>query len=183
MARRLKVYRAPMGFADTVVAAPNQAAALAAWGARQNLFAEGLAAVTDDPAAVEAAQADPGEVLQRPAGSTGPFRPGPASAPALPVTRPKARPRQGGAKVGSAASPKPDPAPDRSALTAAEAALRDLDAEAAERCAGLARRREALEREARDLDREIAGRRRAASQALDKAQAAYRRASGEADPR
>ena len=50
-ARRLKVYRTELGFFDTVVAAPNQSAALEAWGVHQNLFAEHRAAVTADAAA------------------------------------------------------------------------------------------------------------------------------------
>src|SRR5205085_10312942 len=58
-ARKLKVFQAQIGFYDTVVAAPSQAAALRAWGIRQNLFADGLARTTDEPQAVEAALATP----------------------------------------------------------------------------------------------------------------------------
>ena len=65
---RLKVYRAQMGFAEAIVAAPSQKAALQAWGARQNLFAEGLATVAEDAEEVGAATAKPGVVLQRPGG-------------------------------------------------------------------------------------------------------------------
>jgi hypothetical protein len=36
---KLKAYQAQIGFYDTVVAAPSQAAALRVWGVRQNLFA------------------------------------------------------------------------------------------------------------------------------------------------
>ena len=53
--RRLKVFQVHLGFFETVVAAPSQAAALRAWGTHQNLFADGQARVTDDPQAVEAA--------------------------------------------------------------------------------------------------------------------------------
>lgn len=35
---RLKVYRTPIGFHDTYVAAPSQKAALAAWGSGHDLF-------------------------------------------------------------------------------------------------------------------------------------------------
>jgi len=64
-----KVYRAHLGFYDTVVAAHSQQSALAAWGSTQDLFRLGLAKPTDDPEAVKAALAKPGIVLKRPAGS------------------------------------------------------------------------------------------------------------------
>ena len=79
MPPRLKVFRAAMGFFESVVAAPSQKAALDAWGTRQDLFKEGMAAVTNDPQAVEAALAHPGVVLQRPTGSKGGFEPAPGS--------------------------------------------------------------------------------------------------------
>ena len=53
--RRLKVFQTHLGFFDTVVAAPSQAAALRAWGLHQNIFADGLARIADDPQAVAAA--------------------------------------------------------------------------------------------------------------------------------
>ena len=58
--QRLKVYRTHIGFEDWVVAAPNQKAALAAWGVHADLFAAGLATVTDDEEAVAAARRTPG---------------------------------------------------------------------------------------------------------------------------
>jgi hypothetical protein len=64
---RLKVYAARLdGLHDYVVAAPNQGEALKAWDIRQNLFQEGLAAVTEETSAVKAATARPGSVLRRP---------------------------------------------------------------------------------------------------------------------
>lgn len=169
---RLKVYRAQMGFADTVVAAPNQKAALQAWGARQNLFGEGLAAVTEEPAAVKAALAHPGEVLQRAAGAAGAFKPGAAAPPDLPPAprRPKAKP---------APSPQPPPKPDRAALDAAEAALRDLDAQAQSSRAEFERRRAALDQEEARRMRELAERRKAAGRKLQAERRAFRAAGGE----
>jgi hypothetical protein len=64
-ARKLKVYQAPFGFHESVVAAPSQTAALRAWGSHQNLFAEGLAKVTTESAAVEAALKHPETPLRR----------------------------------------------------------------------------------------------------------------------
>lgn len=72
--RRLKVFQAHMGFYDTVVAAPSQKAALAAWGARSSEFAKGFAKETNDPEAVSNALAHPGEVLKRPFGSKGAYK-------------------------------------------------------------------------------------------------------------
>jgi uncharacterized protein with WD repeat len=73
-ARQLKVFQAHLGFYDTVVAAPSQKAALAAWGARSNEFAKGFARVTNEPEAVANALAHPGEVLKRPFGSKGAYK-------------------------------------------------------------------------------------------------------------
>lgn len=68
MAPRLKVYATRIGFYDVAVAAPNQRAALEAWDVRENLFAQGAAAPTDEPSAVKAAMAKPGVVVRRPIG-------------------------------------------------------------------------------------------------------------------
>ncbi|RYF99054.1 MAG: cell envelope biogenesis protein TolA, partial [Caulobacteraceae bacterium] len=67
------MFQAQFGFYDTVVAAPSQAAALRAWGVRQNLFADGTARLTDDSQAVEAALAHPETPLRRAVGSSEPF--------------------------------------------------------------------------------------------------------------
>jgi hypothetical protein len=69
MAARLKVFVTSDGLTDYVVATSSRPKALAAWGVRQDLFAQGAARETDDPALVKAALAQPDEVLERPAGS------------------------------------------------------------------------------------------------------------------
>lgn len=71
--RKLKTYQTSLGFYDQAVAAPSMKAALEAWGARSNLFHQGLAKETDDPDIVAATMAAPGVVLKRPVGSDGPF--------------------------------------------------------------------------------------------------------------
>ena len=74
MASRLKTYTAEIdGLNDWIVAAPNQKAALDAFGVRQNLFAQGLAGTTSEPALVEAAQASPGQPFKRRKGGRGKF--------------------------------------------------------------------------------------------------------------
>ena len=69
MAARLKVFVTSDGLADYVVAASSRPKALAAWGARQDLFGSGAAWETDEPELVSAALAKPGEVLKRAAAS------------------------------------------------------------------------------------------------------------------
>lgn len=63
--RRLKVFRTPIGFHDAYVAAPSQKAALAAWGADSNLFAQGIAEQVTDPELMAGALERPGEVVRR----------------------------------------------------------------------------------------------------------------------
>jgi hypothetical protein len=124
MARKLKVFQAQFGFYDTVVAAPSQAAALKAWGTRQNLFASGEAQVTTDAAAVAAATANPETVLRRAVGSKDAFAVEPSSLPSVPDApkRAKAPP----AAKEKPTRPEPPPA-DRTALDEAEAGLRAVD--------------------------------------------------------
>jgi vacuolar-type H+-ATPase subunit I/STV1 len=71
VAPRLKVFVMSDGLTDYAVATSSKAKALAAWGVRQDVFKEGLAQQTLDPALVAAAVAQPGEVLRRPANSRG----------------------------------------------------------------------------------------------------------------
>lgn len=69
MAAKLKVFVTSDGLTDYIVAVSSKSKALAAWGVRQDVFKEGAAHETDDPEAVKAALAKPGEVLRRPAGT------------------------------------------------------------------------------------------------------------------
>ena len=69
MARKLNVFTTSAGFFDLAVSAPSMKAALEAWGAGANLFHQGFAQQTDDPAVVKATMAQPGVVLRRPVGT------------------------------------------------------------------------------------------------------------------
>jgi len=69
MARKLKAFTTSAGFFDLAVSAPSMKAALEAWGAGANLFHQGFAQQTDDPAIVKATMARPGVVLRRPVGT------------------------------------------------------------------------------------------------------------------
>src|SRR5690349_10083903 len=72
---KLKVYEAEIdGLHEWVVAAPNQRAALDAFGVHQDLFAQGLARISDDPEAQKAVD-QPGVPLRRAKGSKGAFKP------------------------------------------------------------------------------------------------------------
>jgi hypothetical protein len=73
MPRKLKTYTTSAGFFDLAVAVPSMKAALDAWGSKNNLFHQGFAKVSDDPAAIKATMAKPGVVLRRPVGTDAPF--------------------------------------------------------------------------------------------------------------
>jgi len=159
MARQLKVFRAHLGFFDTIVAAPSRKAALEAWGVRQDLFAEGEAAVSDDKAEIAAATANPGVVLRRTAGSKGEYRAdADVEAVRLPPAPRRAEPRTKAGRTKAAPNPEPKP-PDRSRVIAAEAALRDLEAERKRALERLEQRRAALAEEIQaarsDLDERL----------------------------
>jgi len=169
--RKLKVYQARLGFFDTVVAAPSQKAALAAWGTHQDLFANGDAKVTGDEAAARAAVDHPGTPLQRPAGSHDPFELQPAGLPDPPSRRPRS-------KAAKARPAPPKPPADRSGLEAAEKALKELDRRRASEEADMRREQDALDaRQAAAREAYVAARRKATA-AVAAARAADRKAGG-----
>jgi hypothetical protein len=170
------------------VAVPSQAAALKAWGSRQNLFRDGLAKSSEDKAAIAAALAKPGVVLRRPAGSNAPYSENPGlpriadmpkkkaekNPPALhavkapqPAKGPVAKPR---AMKEPAAKP-----PDRTLLDAAEKALADLKREEQRALAALDRRKAALDEETHSARTDFRNRRAKYEQALIDARRAYQR--------
>lgn len=175
--RRLKVYQAQFGFHDSVVAAPNQAAALAAWGIRQNLFAEGRAKVAHDPSAVEAALAHPETPLRRAIGSNDPF----SLEPNLPqIPDPPKRPKPALKVVAKVKAPEPArPPPDRAQVDDAEKRLTAINARRLKEEADIQGRREALEAEATASRRRWADARKTAEAQLDAARRAYRAQGGE----
>jgi colicin import membrane protein len=92
MARKLKTYQTSSGFFDLAVAAPSMKAAAEAWGSRTNVFKQGFAKETRDPAIVAATMGKPGVVLKRPVGSHGPFTEHAGLPRDLPIEKIKARP-------------------------------------------------------------------------------------------
>jgi hypothetical protein len=173
--RRLKVFQAQFGFHDSVVAAPSQAAALRAWGTHQNLFADGQARITTDPKAVEAALAHPGTPLLRAVGSDDAFALKPTALPKVPDP-----PKQASPKAAAKAKPETlsKPQADRSALDAAEAALRKLDDARKREEADLRRRQDELDQRKADTQAGYVEGRRIATAAVVEARQAYRKAGG-----
>jgi hypothetical protein len=200
--RKLNVYQAQIGFYDMVVAAPNQKAALDAWGVHQNLFADGQAHAADDPQAIEAARAHAGTPLMRPVGSDAPFALRPASLPDLPDAPKPRRAKKPVAKTASASRtkpsktkpasrqkakappkspppPPPPPPPDRSALDAAEAALRRLEENRKREEAELRRVQETLDAQRKSALSSYLREQRGATEAVKRARRAWRRSGGE----
>lgn len=173
--RKLKVFQAQFGFHDSVVAAPSRAAALRAWGTRQNLFAEGQARLTEDPQAVEAAQAHPEIPLRRPVGSTDRFELEPTALPKVP-NRPKLK------AMKAVPPPKPGaarPPADRSKLDAAEAELRAIDDRRKQEEARLREEEAGLARRIADRQAAYVAARKAATRAVVTAREAYRKAGND----
>jgi len=112
MGRRLKTYQTSSGFFDLAVAAPSMKAAAEAWGSRTNVFTQGFAKESRDPAIVSATMAKPGVVLRRPVGSNGPFTEHAELPKDLPVEKLKERP----------AKPHKEPPPSKTDKKAARAA-------------------------------------------------------------
>jgi len=174
--RKLKVFQAQFGFYDTVVAAPSRAAALRAWGTRQDLFASGEATVSTDESAIAAAVANPEIPLRRAVGSKDAFALEPTSLPAVPDA-PK-KPVKPKANAKASASPPAKPPADRSKLDAAERALSKLDNQRKQEEAEFRRQAEALEDQRMAAQSAYVAARKAATAEVVAARTAYRNAGG-----
>ena len=166
---RLKTYEAEIdGLHQWIVAAPNQRAALDAFGVHQDLFAQGLARVAQDPEAIEAASAAAGQPLRRLKGTKEPFRPVDSGGQGAWEKAAAALAKPGG-------KPKP---PSRTRLDRAEAAARAFEKESAAELEALAQARAELQaREAR-VRADLEARRKKLEEDLDAARLAYRDAGG-----
>lgn len=150
MARKLKVFRTPIGFHDAYVAAPSQKAALQAWGADADLFARGVAELVTEPALMEEPLADPGKVIRKIRGTMDEHM---AALPANPKRKPTA-------EAEAPPSTHAKPRPSRAKVAQAEQAIEDAEQrynearqDIAKREAALRKERQALE-DARDQERE-----------------------------
>ena len=173
---RTKVYITRIGVRDWLVAVDSQKAALKAWDVHRNLFAEGAARVTTDPAHVERAMRTPGVPVAAP---------GRVSAEAASnVVDFAARRKAAGKEAPPPPSRAKDPAkakvwvppakpkPDRSKLDAAETELRAFERDAARRRSEIERRRRAVETELEAFDAETERRRARLAKRVDRARAA-----------
>ena len=151
--QKLKVFRMPIGFHDAFVAAPSQRAALEAWGADSNLFAQGIAEQVTEPGLVKVPLANPGQVVKVARGSR---------AEQIAALGRQAPPRARAAK-SEVLPAKRAPKPDRKPLERAEQALEKLRLRQAKET-------QALERERKELDRRISELNRRHERECDEAQ-------------
>ena len=129
MARKLKAYQTSLGFFDLAIAAPSLKAALQAWGSETNLFHQGFAKETDDPAIVAATFAKPGVVLRRPVGSNGAFSEHAKLPKVLPIDKGKERPAKPRARTKEPPARKVDDKAAREAALALERERKRRDRE------------------------------------------------------
>ncbi len=168
MAARLKVFCASNGLTRSLVAVSSRAKALEAWGARADLFKQGVASEVTDPALIEAALARPGEVVTQAA-----LDPGALEAALAAEPKPKGRPA-----LDKQAKPA---GPPRALLERVErltARLAELDRRRVEAEDDLQRRRAELDEEERSLVAEHKRKRVSAERELSEAQAAVAQAGG-----
>jgi hypothetical protein len=185
MAARLKTYAAEIdGLHEWIVAAPNQAAALEAFGVGQNLFAQAAARVETDPDKVKCALAHPGVPLRRLKGSSDPFGPVAANAPSgweaaleAAARAPKAEKGKARGKASSRAAPEPLP-PSRRGLDKAESALAELEEERTRALAEIEEERRALDEREAEVKARFKTRLAKARDRVKVEAAAYRRAGG-----
>ena len=174
MAKKLKVFRTPIGFHDAYVAAPSQKAALEAWGADSNLFAQGIAEQVTDEKLMEAALADPGKVIKKVRGSADEHFA--ELERAAPRKKKAAKAPKGGGEVVPIKPKKPRPKPKRDALDAAEAALAKAEKKQRKKMEELDRELQALEKKRRELQRKQESDRDALVEKRDRARADYQKA-------
>ena len=169
--QKLKVFVTPIGFHDAYVAAPSQKAALEAWGADSNIFAQGIAEQVTDPKLMEEPLANPGKVIKRVRGSADEhFAELDRAAP-----RKKAA-KESGKVVALKPKSKPRPRPKRDELDAAEEALEKAEKKQRKKLREIDDELQALERKRRDLQRKHEAERDRLSEKAEQARSSYERA-------
>jgi hypothetical protein len=170
--QKLKVFRTPIGFHDAYVAVPSQKAALEAWGADGNLFAQGIAEQVTDPTLMEEPLANPGKVIRRVRGSANEH----FAALDRAARKPKAKPKAEAAEEVPKPKAKPKPRPSRDELDAAEHALEKAEKKQRKKLAELDEDIRELERKRRYLQRKQEAERDELAKKRDRARAVYERA-------
>ena len=172
--QKLKVFVTPIGFHDAYVAAPSQKAALEAWGADSNIFAQGIAEQVTDPKLMEEPLANPGKVIKRVRGSADEhFAELDRAAP-----RKKAA-KESGKVVALKPKSKPRPRPKRDELDAAEEALEKAEKKQRKKLREIDDELQSLERKRRDLQRKHEAERDRLSGKAEQARANYEQAMRE----
>jgi len=168
--QKLKVFVTPIGFHDAYVAAPSQKAALEAWGADSNIFAQGIAEQVTDPKLMEEPLASPGKVIKRVRGSAD------EHFAELDRAAPRKKAAKESGKVVQLKPKKPKPKPSRDELDAAEEALEKAEKKQRKKLGELDEKIRELERKRRDLQRKHEAERDELSGKRDRARSAYDRA-------
>src|ERR1700722_4364406 len=144
MPRKLKPYKTSLGFFDLAIAAPSMKAALEAWESRSNLFHQGFAKETTDPAIVKATMDKPGVVLRRPVGTNGAFTERAELPSDISTSEQKKVPTRATPKVQETPAHKTDDRAERHAAFLSKKRQRQFETE--RRMAEAAREREARRR-------------------------------------
>jgi len=169
--QKLKVFVTPIGFHDAYVAAPSQKAALEAWGADSNIFAQGIAEQVTDPKLMEEPLASPGKVIKRVRGSADEhFAELDRAAPK------KKAAKESGKVVALKPKSKPRPKPKRDELDAAEETLEKADKKQRKKLREIDDELQALERKRRELQRKHEAERDRLSEKAEQARSSYERA-------
>ena len=153
MARKLKTYQTSLGFFDLAIAAASMKAALEAWGAKSNLFHQGVAKESSDPDVIAATMSKPGVILRRPVGSNRPFEEN------------AELPKVSGSEIGHGLG-KPRATPKKQGRTVEDETTSDTVVEFES-----AQRRRERERRKQDLEKEREKERARRDRAVAKAQA------------
>ena len=167
---KLKVFKTPIGFHDAFVAAPSQKAALEAWGADSNLFAQGIAEQVTDPELMQEALERPGEIVRKVRGSADEH---------FAALERVAKKQDKKAKASKTAKAKPAPRPkkpSREQLDEAEERIAAAERAQRDEVREIEREIEALERRRRDMLRRHERERDALVEERDAARSSYDRA-------
>ena len=171
--QKLKVFVTPIGFHDAYVAAPSQKAALEAWGADSNIFAQGIAEQVTEPKLMEEPLASPGKVIKRVRGSAD------EHFAELDRAAPKKKAAKESGKVVQLKPKKPKPKPSRDELDAAEEALEKAEKKQRKKLREIDQELQALERKRRELQRKIEAERDKLAEKAEQARAKYEQAMRE----
>ena len=171
--QKLKVFVTPIGFHDAYVAAPSQKAALEAWGADSNIFAQGIAEQVTDPELMEEPLANPGKVIKRVRGSAD------EHFAELDRAAPRKKAAKESGKVVQLKPKKPKPKPSRDELEAAEEALEKAEKKQREKLREIDQELQALERKRRGLQRKIEAERDKLAEKAEQARANHEQAMRE----